>query len=120
MSTWPSSKDWYPVHIVDQSILHAHNIVLSYAEQMGLPGLLVVFAIFGGLALRFFRRISDLDPYRASLATLGLALVAGVFVKNNLDIFFTRHNLLLFFLCCGLLLGTIEARNTLSQENSSR
>jgi O-antigen ligase len=115
-----SSRDWYPIHISDQSILHAHNIVLSYAEQMGLPGLLVVFGLFGGLALRFFHRISDHDPYRASLATLGLALVAGVFVKNNLDIFFTRHNLLLFFLCCGLLLGAIEAKEPLSQENFSR
>ncbi len=112
-----SSKDWYPVHISDQSILHAHNIVLSYVEQMGLPGLVVVFCIFGGLAVRFYGRTSDNSTCTASLATIGLALVAGVFVKNNLDIFFTRHNLLLFFLCCGIFLGTIEASTTMSKSN---
>lgn len=93
-------------------VLHAHNIVLSYAEQMGVPGVLALLGIFGGLAMSFFRRLADAEQTRASLAALGLALVAGVFVKNNLDIFFTRHNLLLFFLCAGLLLGSSEAEET--------
>lgn len=107
-----SSQEWYRQNMVDAGVLHAHNIVLSYAEQMGLPGFLAILGIFGGLAARFSRRISDSDPFRASLATIGLALVAGVFVKNNFDVFFARHNLLLFFLCCGLLLGATEADGT--------
>jgi O-antigen ligase len=115
-----SSKDWYVAHVNEAGVLHAHNIVLSYAEQMGLAGLLAVFGIFGGLAARFFRRIADSDPYRASLATIGLALVAGIFVKNNLDIFFTRHNLLLFFLCCGVLLGATEAGETAPPKSVDR
>jgi len=104
-----SAQAWYRTHMVEAGVLHAHNIVLSYAEQMGLAGLFAIFGIFGGLGGRLFRRISDRNPYRASLAAIGLALVAGVFVKNNLDIFFTRHNLLLFFLCCGVLLGAAES-----------
>ena len=115
-----SSKAWYASHMGEAGVLHAHNIVLSYAEQMGLLGVLSLFAIFGGLAARFFRRISDGDAHRASLATIGLALVAGIFVKNNLDIFFTRHNLLLFFLCCGVLLGAAEAGNTVAPGSANR
>lgn len=107
-----SLKAWYIANMQEAGVFHAHNLVLSYAEQMGLPGVLTVFGIFGGLSLRFFHGTSDPDPYRASLATLGLALVAGVFVKNNLDIFFIRHNLLLFFLCCGLLLGSVHSAET--------
>jgi len=104
-----SSQEWYRQNMIEAGVLHAHNVVLSYVEQMGLPGLLAIFGIFGGLAARFFRRISVCDPFQSSLAAIGLALVAGVFVKNNLDIFFARHNLLLFFLCCGLVLGAAEA-----------
>jgi O-antigen ligase len=113
-----SSQEWYRQNMIEAGVLHAHNIVLSYAEQMGLPGLLAIFGIFGGLAARFYRKLSDSDPFRASLATIGLALVAGVFVKNNLDIFFVRHNLLLFFLCCGLLLGATESDGTLQAKKA--
>lgn len=102
---------WYETHLSDTGIFHAHNIVLSYAEQMGIPGVIAIFAIFAGLALRFLRNLSSASAHNAVLAATGLATVTGIFLKNNLDIFFARHNLLLFFLCCGVLLGTQERTN---------
>ena len=104
-----SSSAWYQTHMVEAGVLHAHNIILSYAEQMGLPGLAALLAIFAGFGRRFFKHLAHPDLFRASIAGIGTAMVTGVFVKNNLDFFFTRHNLLLFFLCCGLLLGILEA-----------
>lgn len=106
-----SQKLWYQQHMpAGWGILHAHNLTLSYFEQMGVPGLLVLLGLFGGLALHFGRHLASPEPARASLAALGLALVLGSFVRNNLDIFFVRHNLLLFFLVGGLMLGMLEAR----------
>lgn len=104
-----ASQSWYRTHMIEAGVFHAHNIILSYTEQMGIPGLIAVLAIFGGLGRRFFRHAANPNPFRASIACIGLAMIAGVFVKNNLDFFFSRHNLLLFFLCCGLLLGLLEA-----------
>ena len=75
---------------------------------MGVLGVLTVFAIFGGLLYRFLKGMGQHDSYTVAPAVLGAALVAGVFVKNNLDIFFVRHNLLLFFICAGMLLGLLE------------
>lgn len=111
-----SSQAWYRAHMIEAGVFHAHNILLSYTEQMGIPGLVAVLAIFGGLGCRFFRHVASPNPFHASIAGIGLAMIAGVFVKNNLDFFFSRHNILLFFLCCGLLLGLLEAGNNAPQE----
>lgn len=105
-----AQREWYLAHIGLPGVMHAHNIVLSFAEQMGIPGLLALLALFAGLALRFVRHLDRDDLASASLAALGLALVVGIFVRNNLDIFFVRHNLLLFFVVCGLMLGVLERK----------
>ena len=107
-----AQKAWYAKNIADAEIFHAHNLTLSYIEQMGLLGIAVLVALFGGLGRAFVRHFNAGDPRRASLAALGLALVAAIFVRNNLDIFFVRHNLLIFFLICGLMLGLLDAGKT--------
>jgi len=103
-----SAKAWYLEHMVEPGVFHAHNLLLSYAEQMGVLGLAALFAIFGGLIHRFFKGMGPAGSLTLAPAALGVALVVGVFVKNNLDIFFVRHNLLLFFICTGMLLGLLE------------
>ena len=114
-----SSQAWYQANMVEAGVFHAHNLILSYAEQMGILGLAAVLAIFGGLVQRFFRYVASPNPFRASIACIGVAMVAGVFVKNNLDFFFSRHNLLLFFLCCGVLLGILEMSDEYDTNSSS-
>ena len=103
-----SAKAWYLEHMVEPGVFHAHNLLLSYAEQMGVLGLVALFAIFGGLIHRFFKGMDRGGARGLAPAALGVALVVGIFVKNNLDIFFVRHNLLLFFVCAGMLLGLLE------------
>ncbi len=106
-----TQQAWYAHNMVDVAVLHAHNLVLSYIEQMGVLGIVVLIAVFGGLLHAFARHLFQADGQCSSLAALGVALVIGIFVRNNLDIFFVRHNLLLFFLVCGLMLGALEAEH---------
>ena len=104
-----AQHEWYLNHMpADWGVFHAHNIILSYIEQMGGLGLIALLSLFGGLAFRFVRHLRNVDEMHTVVATLGLGLVVGIFVRNNLDIFFVRHNILLFFLVCGLMLGMLE------------
>lgn len=106
-----TQRAWYQQHMEDMGVLHAHNLILSYIEQMGMLGVAVLIAIFGGLYRAFQQHLVADDLRCSNLAALGIALVIGIFVRNNLDIFFVRHNLLLFFLVCGLMLGALEAEH---------
>lgn len=97
---------WYrTVPGMDGQVSHAHNIVLSYLDQMGPAGLLVIMALFGMPALFFIQRLTWIKT--APLALAGLALLAAVFIKNNLDIFFRGANLWLFFAHLGIYMGSI-------------
>lgn len=105
-----SQRAWYLANMTERGVTHAHNLTLSYIEQMGLLGLAVLVAVFGGLARQFAQYLGDRDACQTSLAALGLAMVIALFVRNNLDIFFVRQNLLLFFLVSGVMLGMLASR----------
>jgi len=109
-----TDRAWYrTVPGMDSQVFHAHNIVLSYLDQMGPLGLLVVFVIFGLPARHFLdrRRRRETIPF----ALAGLALLATVFVKNNLDFFFTGANLWLFFAHLGIYSGWIAWGEEMAQ-----
>lgn len=106
--------NWYQsVPGLVPGIYHPHNIVLSYLDQMGAAGLLVLALIFG-VPLRIFlkarRRTSS------SVAIAGLALLAAVFVKNSMDFFFCRSSLMLFFAHLGIYLGQLRREADQSQD----
>ena len=44
-------------------------------------------------------------------AICGLALLAAVFVKNNVDYFFVKQNLWLFFAHLGIYIGELERQS---------
>lgn len=100
---------WYQAHGMAEGVFHAHNIVLSYLDQMGPLGLVVLLAIFGVPATALARRLgrNDIDP----MVLAGVALLCAVFVKNNLDFFFCRSNLALFFAHLGIYLGYLDRRS---------
>ncbi len=98
---------WYQtIPDMGPKIYHAHNIVLSYLDQMGPLGLVVLFAIFGLPAIFLLRRLhlDGAPPY----VLAGLALLVAVFVKNSLDYFFTGANLWLFFAHLGIYVGHLQ------------
>jgi O-antigen ligase len=98
---------WYQ-KIPDMStrIHHAHNIILSYLDQMGPLGLVVLFAIFFIPASFLLRSLNM--PGAFPYAAAGMALLVAVFVKNSLDYFFTGANLWLFFAHLGIFVGHLQ------------
>ena len=98
-------------------VQHAHNVVLDYMLQLGVTGAVAILALFAALGWVFFTnaRLSGL-PRLAGLC--GIALVAGVFLRNMTDDFFFRHTVQFFGATAGMLLGLATHRPPLL--NSTR
>jgi O-antigen ligase len=88
-----------------QWVRQAHNFVLNYALQVGVIGAGVLVMLFGALAMAFLKLTVSASPVARLAATCGVALVAGVFLRNMVDDFFNRHTILLFGALIGMLLG---------------
>lgn len=89
---------------------HAHNVVLNYGIQMGLPGALAVLGLFIGFA-RYFWRSLRTSPAASTAAIAGLMLLAGVFLRNQTNDFFRRDLALLFWCLLGLF-SALASRRT--------
>ena len=90
-------------------VQHAHNVVLDYMLQLGVTGAAVIVALFAALGWVFYTsaRLGGL-PRLAGLC--GVALVAGVFLRNMTDDFFFRHTVQFFGAAVGMLLGLATHR----------
>lgn len=93
-------KDWHYLYFA-----HAHNIVLDYGVQLGIPGIAVLLWLFGAIAWRFFRYTRSRDENVFLVGTTGLALVIAFFSKNMADELFWRTDALVFWSFVGMLLG---------------
>ena len=83
---------------------HAHNMLLNYAIQLGVVGAATLLLLFGVLGRAFWVARSQSDFSRA-IAACGLMLIAGFFLRNMLDDFFSRHAVLLLGALTGMLLA---------------
>jgi hypothetical protein len=84
---------------------HAHNLFLNTLLQTGVIGLALQLVVFAAIAWRFFAsRASRPFLYRA-----GLALLLGMLAKNMTDDFMWQSTALMFWACCGWLLGQCES-----------
>jgi O-antigen ligase len=99
---------WYAAAIPNWSVFHAHNIVLSFLDQMGALGLVALAAIFGAPVVVFWRALRIDAAASGPAALCGLALLVCVLVRNNLDYFFVKQNLWLFFAHLGMYFGEID------------
>ncbi|MBI3897130.1 MAG: O-antigen ligase family protein [Gammaproteobacteria bacterium] len=90
---------------VDPTFWHPHNLILHYGMQLGIFGVLVLFLLFGAIIRHLWRIYRDPDVQLMRVGAAGLALVAGVIVKNMTDMFFSRENSLLFWSLLGMTLG---------------
>lgn len=88
------------------TLWHAHNVFLNYGLSMGVPGMLALAGLFGGLGI-FFWRGSSGEAAAAGIA--GLAIVAGVLLRNQFNDFFVRDMSLLFWALVGLLARQVVA-----------
>jgi O-antigen ligase len=98
--TDPRLKGW---------IRHPHNAFLGSALQIGVLGAAVLLALFVALFAEFVRlarhAARGARPFAHAAACCGAALIAGVFLRNMVDDFLSRHMVLLFGAVTGMLLG---------------
>ena len=95
----------YPEHPLAQPPFdHTHNMLVNRLVQLGLPGLIIFLALFFGVAwqLQSLRKRSSDGGW---FGIAGVAICAGIFVKNMTDDFFVRELGYLFWLICGALIG---------------
>ena len=105
-----TDKPWYAARFpANYSVFHAHNLILSYLDQMGAAGAIALLAVFGLPAFAFARNLRHPSPRVGMAALCGLALLGCVFLRNNFDFFFTKHNLWMFFAYIGIFIGELDA-----------
>jgi O-antigen ligase len=100
-----ANRQAYKRAFPEGSIRHAHNIFLSYAEQMGVWGLFALLALFWTLLTRFWRVARNAVPEMGGIGLTGFSLTTVFLLKGLLDMFFTGHLLLIFWGYAGILLG---------------
>jgi O-antigen ligase len=98
-------KDRYEVLMPGKGLYHAHNIFLSYGEQMGVQGIASLVILFLALLREFVRLWKIDDPLTRNVGIAGAALVIGVIVKSTTDTHFGREVTLYFWGIIGMLLG---------------
>jgi O-antigen ligase len=92
------------LQIEPQALTHAHNLFLNTWLQTGLIGVVLETVLLLGLVLCFWRT-RRADPW---LCAAGIALVAGMIVKNTTDDFMWQTTMLAFWSFAGLLLGCAQ------------
>lgn len=81
------------------ALWHAHNVLLNYGLEMGVPGILVLAYLFAAFGILFWR--ASVGP-SALAAITGLVIVGGVLSRNQFNDFFIRDMSLMFWALTGL------------------
>jgi len=85
---------------------HAHNVLLNYGIEMGLPGIIAFLWLMWKIIKRSWTVYRTSPLYQARLvAVSAIALVFGVLAKNMTDDFFYQDLALLFWAIVGGILG---------------
>lgn len=102
----------------DPTLTHAHNAFASVWLQTGAIGLALFVAALAAAAWRFAGYARSRDDALALVGIAGLAILAGVVVKNLTDDFFFRTNARFLWTTLALLVAFGERR--LREESESR
>lgn len=100
-----ATKDEFFRHFGDANFWHAHNLVINYALQLGLGGIVVLALVFGALGKEFWAMYRCKNYHARSIGIAGIALLVGTISKNITDDFFVRQHSLLFWAIVGMTLG---------------
>lgn len=99
--------------------LHTHNLIINYAIQMGIPGVLALLYLFGMIFWNYLKFILYESDYRLHIVGVsGVVLVVGVGLKSMFDDFFVDHLSLLFWAYNGMLFGyasSIKSNSRISE-----
>lgn len=86
-------------------LLHAHNLVLDYGIQLGFLGIISILWLFFSLAKQYLVFSRSDNSLISVIGAVGLAIVIGVFIRNQVNTMFFRDLSLLFWSINGLLIG---------------
>ncbi|MCL4457138.1 MAG: O-antigen ligase family protein [Nitrospirae bacterium] len=89
---------------------HAHNMFLNKGVQMGIPGI-VAFCVLLGAALRkmwLIMKNGSANGASVIYAVAGIAMIAGMIIKNLTDDFFIRDLGWLFWLVTAAIIGAFR------------
>ena len=114
-----TDKSWYATALPHWSVFHAHNMVLSFLDQMGPLGLVALLAIFGVPAYLFARSLHHPSAEAGMAALCGITLLVCVLAKNTFDYFFIKQNLWLFFAHMGIYIALIDRASDSRAEKAS-
>jgi O-antigen ligase len=108
------NQESYALAFPDMGIRHAHNLILSIAEQSGVFAALALIALLIALAREYWRLYCSEVRAISLIGSAGLAMLMGVAAKNMTDMFFVRECALMFWSLNGVLLGYARRAETLS------
>ena len=91
------------------ALWHAHNVVLNYALQMGIPGAVALLFLFFSIARWYFLSLSRSSAMR-SASTAGVMLIVGILLRNQTNDFFRRDLAILFWSLTGIFLASTVQR----------
>jgi len=94
----------------DATLTHAHNAFASVWLQTGIVGLALFVAVLALAAWRFAGYVRSRDDALALVGLVGLAILAGILVKNLTDDFFVRSNARFLWATIALLVAFGERR----------
>ena len=100
-----AAKSEFFEHFDNADFWHAHNLVINYALQLGLGGILVLALVFGALVKEFWGMYRSENYHARLIGITGIALIAGTITKNITDDFFVRQHSLLFWAIVGMTMG---------------
>ncbi|MDA8382279.1 MAG: hypothetical protein M0037_04305 [Betaproteobacteria bacterium] len=90
---------------------HAHNMILNKGVQMGIPGVLAFLVLWFGAIRAIWpdRNLAKMNSPVWAYLVAGVAMSAGVFLKNMTDDFFVNDGAFLYWLLIGALIGMRSA-----------
>ena len=100
-----ATKGEFFQHFGDANFWHAHNLVINYALQLGLGGIVVLALVFGALGKEFWAMYRSGNYHARLIGVAGIALLVGTISKNITDDFFVRQHSLLFWAIVGMTIG---------------
>ena len=91
------------------NLWHAHNLFLEALVQTGVPGLLLLLALFAVILAHAWRHARSSSDTVAACGMALMAVIAGMVMRNMTDTLLVRQNALLFWGVVGVLLGWISS-----------
>lgn len=91
-------------------VTHAHNVFLDAGVQLGIPGIILLAALFASIAWAGFTYARSKDRIARACGTALVALVAGTVTRNLSDDLWVRQNALLFWIVAAALAGLAQRR----------